>query len=170
MPLARSGPCLLLCLQLLPTGERAEQDCPVEDTVGLCPGSDSSGPLPAPDACQHGCGAPEGGPSPSPVQRPLTAQWMQLWSMWKGRGLQAGRCRTKEEGQERRQRLGLAHILGPEQVSAWARLGLGLPLAALGRPPAPPNTPYGLWTQLCIMAHLLPPLLLLGGKSPIGLE
>lgn len=90
--------------------------------------------------------------------------------MWKGRGLQAGRCRTKEEGQERRQRLGLAHILGPEQVSAWARLGLGLPLAALGRPPAPPNTPYGLWTQLCIMAHLLPPLLLLGGKSPIGLE
>lgn len=78
MPPARSGPCHLPCPQLLPMGERVEQDWPVEDTVGLCPGSDSSGPLPAPDDCQHGCGAQEGGSSPSPVQRPLTDQWLQV--------------------------------------------------------------------------------------------
>lgn len=66
MLLARSGPCPLPCPQLLPTGERAEQDWPVEDTVGPCPGRDSSGPLPASCECQPGCGAWEALVLPSP--------------------------------------------------------------------------------------------------------
>lgn len=51
---------------------KAQQEWPGEDTVGLCPGNDSSGPLPTPCECQPGCGPREA--PVSLVQRPLTAQ------------------------------------------------------------------------------------------------
>lgn len=103
--------------------------------------------------CQPGGGAWEAlvFPSPKATNSPGAAGG--------GAVLQPGK--DKGGGLARRKRLGRVHILGPEVISA----------RQAGRRELPSASPHAAaWTEPCRIAFLLQPLLLLGGKFPVGPE